>query len=374
MASWNLWQVAIGLGKARFEDMGADGQEEYRHQRLAECEAVIRRGLETFIEVGQALLEIREGRLYRTEFATFDAYLEARWPELGSCRRAYQLMNAAQVVSNLNSCSEVLPANEAQARPLTGLPVETQRQAWLQAIDEASDRPITAGLVKAVADRYRAPEPTTLAADIVLPPPCERGIPDELVQWVETGTGRVREGLIEAVWGNTLRIRPTDGGHDRAVHVTPDRLAAPDPAIPPTPFGRCGDCGTVLTARDWQDLHPDLRVCDGCLERRVAQGERAAELLTSHAEPRSSSTWDRSDKRGVQARRAALEDRYWRACECLRDEVAAAWEDGGPTPRIDLVLGSRPGLASDTNTTDPTMCTRHQQGGESWERSRGTSE
>ena len=41
---------------------------------LERCEVVIRQGLETFIEVGQALMTIRDKRLYRIEFGTFEDY------------------------------------------------------------------------------------------------------------------------------------------------------------------------------------------------------------------------------------------------------------------------------------------------------------
>ncbi len=47
--------------------------------RLTELEAVIERGLTTFVEVGQALLEIRDSRLYRETHATFEAYVKERW-------------------------------------------------------------------------------------------------------------------------------------------------------------------------------------------------------------------------------------------------------------------------------------------------------
>ena len=39
---------------------------------LAECEAVIERGLATFVEVGRALLHIRDERLYRAAHRTFE--------------------------------------------------------------------------------------------------------------------------------------------------------------------------------------------------------------------------------------------------------------------------------------------------------------
>ena len=46
---------------------------------LAGCEAVIERGLKTFREVGAALTEIRDARLYRGGYDTFEDYLSARW-------------------------------------------------------------------------------------------------------------------------------------------------------------------------------------------------------------------------------------------------------------------------------------------------------
>ncbi len=39
-------------------------------RRLTELESVIDRGLETFMEVGRALLEIRESKLYRKSYKT----------------------------------------------------------------------------------------------------------------------------------------------------------------------------------------------------------------------------------------------------------------------------------------------------------------
>ncbi len=46
---------------------------------LAECEAVIEKGMDTFLEVGNALLRIRDERLYRVGFSTFQEYCQARW-------------------------------------------------------------------------------------------------------------------------------------------------------------------------------------------------------------------------------------------------------------------------------------------------------
>ena len=62
---------------------------------LTDCEATIERGLQTFVEVGTALLTIRDRRLYRAQYKTFEDYCQERW---GMSRpRAYQMIDAAAV-------------------------------------------------------------------------------------------------------------------------------------------------------------------------------------------------------------------------------------------------------------------------------------
>jgi hypothetical protein len=46
---------------------------------LTEHEAVIGRGLETFMDVANALLAIEDNRLYRCHYETADAYCRDRW-------------------------------------------------------------------------------------------------------------------------------------------------------------------------------------------------------------------------------------------------------------------------------------------------------
>lgn len=80
---------------------------------LANAERVIENGLATFLKVGSALTEIRDGRLYRADYETFEAYCQGRWGF--TSRRARQLIDAAEI-------GTVVPvANEAQARALASL-------------------------------------------------------------------------------------------------------------------------------------------------------------------------------------------------------------------------------------------------------------
>lgn len=128
--------------------------------RLAELETVIERGLQTFIEVGSALMEIRNSRLYRQTHATFEEYCQERWDLRRS--RTYQLMDAAEVVENLKSSTIVelssgplpLPLNEAQARPLARLGVDMQRQVWQKAVETAPQGRITARHIETVVQEF----------------------------------------------------------------------------------------------------------------------------------------------------------------------------------------------------------------------------
>lgn len=92
-------------------------------------------GLETFYEVGKALLEIRDQRLYRAAHGTFEEYCRERW-NLGR-RYANQVIAAAGVVENLGAIAPK-PTTESQVRPLTDLAPEDQRTVWDQAVRESN--------------------------------------------------------------------------------------------------------------------------------------------------------------------------------------------------------------------------------------------
>src|SRR5215207_8744429 len=83
---------------------------------LAACEQIIERGLTTFVEVGQALMRIRDGRLYKEAgYSSFELYCRERW-QWGS-RYANRQIAAAKVAQELGPIGPT-PENEAQARQL----------------------------------------------------------------------------------------------------------------------------------------------------------------------------------------------------------------------------------------------------------------
>ena len=123
-------------------------------QELAHCEAVIERGLETFFEVGQAMAIIREKRLYRADYKTFEEYCRDKW----GIQRNYanKLIAASEVVANLEM-GTIVPKTETQARPLTSLEPDQQRVVWSELLQDAqaSGKPITAAKVRAVVDTFK---------------------------------------------------------------------------------------------------------------------------------------------------------------------------------------------------------------------------
>jgi SAM-dependent methyltransferase len=177
---------------------------------LMDHEKVIEQGLNTFIDVGNALLAIREGKKYRAAgYSTFESYCQQRWQLSRST--AYQLMDAASTASVLSAnADKITPVNEAQVRPLAPLArndPQAAAEVWAEAVEEAGGQP-TAAQVKAAADRRlekkRHPAPfSDPILDAVAEQLTEVGTPTTVVDPF-AGTGRVHElreraGVIETI-------------------------------------------------------------------------------------------------------------------------------------------------------------------------------
>jgi hypothetical protein len=122
---------------------------------LSNLKSVIEKGLNTFVDVGEALLTIRDERLYRQEYRTFEEYCNRRWNF--NDRRATQLIQASQAIKNLSTIVDKLPINEAQTRPLVTLTSQEQVDVWQEAVASAPDGNITARHVQQVVDEITKP-------------------------------------------------------------------------------------------------------------------------------------------------------------------------------------------------------------------------
>jgi hypothetical protein len=119
-------------------------------QEFAALQNRIKTNLAAFYEVGAALVAIRDKRLYRVEFRTFEAYCRDR---LGMQRNyANKLIVAATVIDNLGTI-EPKPQNESQARQLAKLPPEKQVEVWKRVIDSSHGN-LTASHVEITVNPY----------------------------------------------------------------------------------------------------------------------------------------------------------------------------------------------------------------------------
>ncbi|MDR6563797.1 MULTISPECIES: hypothetical protein [unclassified Arcicella] len=129
--------------------------------RLSLCESVIEKGLNTFVEVGNALFEIRNNKLYRDKFTTFESYCRDRWNL--KRQRAYELMDAAAVVNTLSEISDkneqdsqvsiIVPTKESHAAALSKVPEEFRSEVWEKALEknQSSGKVITAKMIDSIA-------------------------------------------------------------------------------------------------------------------------------------------------------------------------------------------------------------------------------
>ena len=128
-----------------------------QHDRLVHLEKLIAGNQGSFHEVGKALKEIRDQRLYKAIFfETFAAYTKARW-DMGKSQ-AYRLINSYVVVKNLkmSPIGDILPANEFQVRPLIQLTPLKQRKVWKDFVNTGME--ITAYNIQKFINNSNKPE------------------------------------------------------------------------------------------------------------------------------------------------------------------------------------------------------------------------
>jgi hypothetical protein len=211
---------------------------EVENTRLLELENVVSTGMQTFVEVGNALVEIRDDKLYRQTHLNFAAYVKDMF-DLGESH-AYRLMDAAKVAEIVSPIGQV--SRESHARALVGLEPDQVRDVWQQVNESTDDRP-TAAAIAQTRERV-APKPVQTAI-----PAARRRRPlpdqfrsaaydlDKVARRIAGITGDNRfgshaEGLSS--YRNDL-IRARD-----ALQATIDLIPEPEPWVPPT-ADRAGD-------------------------------------------------------------------------------------------------------------------------------------
>lgn len=114
-------------------------------EKLKICESRIRTNIKGFVEVGTALAEIKEGRLFRVDHSTFEEYVKDRW-QFGRAH-AYRLIDAAETARALSPRGDIqnIPATigEKHLRPLLQFPVESRAAVWERITKCCGDMPTT---------------------------------------------------------------------------------------------------------------------------------------------------------------------------------------------------------------------------------------
>jgi protein gp37 len=109
---------------------------------LAECERVIEiTERDAFLKRGLALGKIRDSKLYRDRYQTFEGYCDERWELKHS--RVHQLIEAAKLAQNFHNCGSLMPVRESHIRPLLvdKLTDDDRLALWREVLDAAKGQP-----------------------------------------------------------------------------------------------------------------------------------------------------------------------------------------------------------------------------------------
>lgn len=190
---------------------------------LERCQKVITSGMETFIEVGEALREVRDRRLYRAEHSSFAAYLALHW---GMSRRsAYTYIEAAEVKEALypggvQPDDPPLPSPRASRElgPLKGEPAEA-RAAWAEAVEEGGPRASAEVVKRAVARRRRPAVERRARSGLRRADETDRAILMSVYAKEGEDAARQRAKDMECGWPRDLRTPQLAGSRDVASAV-----------------------------------------------------------------------------------------------------------------------------------------------------------
>lgn len=161
-------------------------------EHLNKLEAIVRRGLDTHHEVGNALAEISDQRLYRTSHRTFEAYLRDRWGMSRSC--GDQLIQAAEAAARPSAgvdSSAPAPATPSPARA----PAPARRDGtdglalvWEQARREFGADDVTAVDIRLTVHKRQQPPQLTPGAwpNVERPAELEAGALLRRLRWLMT--------------------------------------------------------------------------------------------------------------------------------------------------------------------------------------------
>lgn len=172
-----------------------------RHRLEMKVEQGIQKVEQTFYQMGLALSELRDRRLYRSTHKNFGSYCQERFQRIKR-RQAEYLILASAVVSDLknaHNCADFpLPTSESQVRSMKDLTPPQRREVWQTGVVESGGEVPTAKTVKGIVERIKERDNT--------PPP----IPFQVGDVVEICTGSHNGcwGIVThvGIWSCTVHI------------------------------------------------------------------------------------------------------------------------------------------------------------------------
>jgi len=151
----NTGEVAIQLTLFDYQQMDAQ-----------ELDKRIRRGIETFMDVGMSLMVMRDRKKYKElGYMNFEEYTHSVGMERA---HGYRLIDAGYITNILSPIGDKMPTHESQVRPLTRLGTSKKPapdlwiKAWNDACEKSGDEPPTEKIVKEVVDNMLWEEPPPL--------------------------------------------------------------------------------------------------------------------------------------------------------------------------------------------------------------------
>lgn len=135
-----------------------DDEEQDRHRLERKIEWGIEQVERTFYEMGKALAELRDRRLYRSTHKNFGSYCKERFDCIKR-RQAEYLILASEVVDDLknaHNCAQFpLPTSESQVRSMKDLTPRQRREVWQTGVAESGGVVPTAKTIKGIVERLK---------------------------------------------------------------------------------------------------------------------------------------------------------------------------------------------------------------------------
>jgi hypothetical protein len=177
---------------------------------LRKAESTIEKGQQTFLEVGNALMAIRDGRLYRESHKTFEAYCKERWTFEKAY--AYRLIASVQVVNSLSPMGDI--STERQARELGNVPEEKRQEVFEAAVEASGGKP-TAHHIAEAAKKVTPPKPTEKApkAEPVKEPSKPESVKEPTIEDRMKAANSVLEGLSRKMLALVGEAEEIDNPH-----------------------------------------------------------------------------------------------------------------------------------------------------------------